>query len=604
MKLQARKDVPVNETWDLSLIYITKEEFLKEKQAAADKCDQIAKTYKGKLANAEAILACLDERAAFSIMMDHLYNYTSLATSVDAYDGEAGDEAAAIGSFYAQAESALSFIESEIAEASEEVLKEAIEKAEGSKHYLEEILRQKPYRLNPETEKVLAALAESLGVPYDVYQKTKLADMKFDSFTVNGKEYPLGYSLFEDDYEYVGDTDVRRTAFAKFSEKLRQYENTTAECYNAYLRGERDMAKIRGFKDNFDKDLFQDHVTREMYDRQIDMITADLAPAMRKYAKLIKAMYGLGKMTFADLKLPIDPDFAPEVTIEESRKQVKEALSILGEDYAAMVDEAYDKRWFDFARNQGKETGGFCASPYRKGSFILLSWNGRMSDVFTVAHELGHAGQYRLSDANQSIYDTNMSGYMVEAPSTMNELLFAQYLKKTNDDKRFRRWVLASQISNTYYHNFVTHLREAWYQREAIKIVDAGGSVNAQKLNEIFRKNLELFWGDAVELTEGCELTWMRQPHYYMGLYSYTYSAGLTVATAVARKIEQEGQPAVERWKDMLKAGGSTDPIGLAKIAGVDITTDQPLRETIQYISDTIDEICELTKEIDGIEID
>ena len=148
----------------------------------------------------------------------------------------------------------------------------------------------------------------------------------------------------------------------------------------------------------------------------------------------------------------------------------------------------------------------------------------------------------------------------------------------------------------------MTHLREAWYQREVYKIIDEGGSVNAEKLSEIFKKNLELFWGDAVTLPEGAELTWMRQPHYYMGLYSYTYSAGLTVATAAAKRIQREGQPAVEDWKKVLDAGSTLDPAGLAALAGVDISTDAPLNETIDYIGSVIDEICRLTKEIDGID--
>ena len=204
-------------------------------------------------------------------------------------------------------------------------------------------------------------------------------------------------------------------------------------------------------------------------------------------------------------------------------------------------------------------------------------------------------------DKAQSYYDCSPSTYLVEAPSTMNELLLASYLVHTKEDKRLRRWVLSSVISNTYYHNFVTHLREAWYQREVYKIIDEGGSVNADILSSLFRKNLELFWGNAVEIPEGAELTWMRQPHYYMGLYSYTYSAGLTVATQAMLRIENEGESAVADWKKFLAAGGSKDPVELAKIAGFDISTDGPLNATIDYIGSLIDEICRLTEEIDGI---
>lgn len=604
MKLNARKDVPVNETWDLSLIFAAEADFEAAVEKAKALADTLEKTYKNALTTPESIAECLALYEELEILLYQTTSYTSLAVSVDYTDTEAQKKDAKMTALAAEIGSRLSFIESEIADAPEELIRAAMDKTGRAKHYLAEILREKPHRLSAETEKVLAALSPVFNAPYDIYHMTKLADMKFGSFTVNGREYPLGYSLFEDEYEYEADTDVRRAAFRAFSDKLREYENTTAATYNTYLTQQRIMAKQRGFADMFEADLFTDHVTREMYDRQIDLITEKLAPAMRKYARLVGKMNKLDRVTFADLKLPLDAEFDPRVTIGESREYVRSALSVLGQDYADMVDEAYDKRWIDFARNVGKETGGFCSSPYGCNSYILLSWNNRMADVFTIAHELGHAGHFRLCNGAQSLFDTNVSGYLIEAPSTMNELLLAQDLLRKNTDKRFRRWVLSSLIGHTYYHNFVTHLREAWYQRETMNIIEQGGAVNAETLSGIFRKNLETFWGDAVELTEGCELTWMRQPHYYMGLYSYTYSAGLTLATQAALNIAAEGESAVARWRAMLEAGSTRDPLGLAAIAGIDLSTPDALEHTIAYISDIIDEIAALTEEIDGITLD
>lgn len=604
MKLNARKDVPVRETWDLSLIFAAEADFEAAVEKAKALADTLEKTYKNALTTPESIAECLALYEELEILLYQTTSYTSLAVSVDYTDTEAQKKDAKMTALAAEIGSRLSFIESEIADAPEELIRAAMDKTGRAKHYLAEILREKPHRLSAETEKVLAALRPVFNAPYDIYHMTKLADMKFGSFTVNGREYPLGYSLFEDEYEYEADTDVRRAAFRAFSDKLREYENTTAATYNTYLTQQRIMAKQRGFADMFEADLFTDHVTREMYDRQIDLITEKLAPAMRRYARLVGKMNKLDRVTFADLKLPLDAEFDPRVTIGESREYVRSALSVLGQDYADMVDEAYDKRWIDFARNVGKETGGFCSSPYGCNSYILLSWNNRMADVFTIAHELGHAGHFRLCNGAQSLFDTNVSGYLIEAPSTMNELLLAQDLLRKNTDKRFRRWVLSSLIGHTYYHNFVTHLREAWYQREAMNIIEQGGAVNAETLSGIFRKNLETFWGDAVELTEGCELTWMRQPHYYMGLYSYTYSAGLTLATQAALNIAAEGESAVARWRAMLEAGSTRDPLGLAAIAGIDLSTPDALEHTIAYISGIIDEIAALTEEINGITLD
>jgi len=599
----ARRDVPVEETWDLSLIYAEERLMWEELEKTRAAVKTIAETYAGQLVTAEKIVSCLDALEPVYQAFSRLWSYAGLALEADYTDNALREREEKVSDALTQLESELAFVDSEILLAPEEELKKAVELARGCRVYLEDLIARRAHMLTPETEKVLAALGKSFDVPYTVYNTMKLADIAFDPFTAGGREYPLGYSLFEDDYELEADTDVRRAAFRAFYGTLAKYKNTTAAAYNACVSTEKTMAGLRGFGSVFDSLLFEQKVTREMYDRQIDLITERLAPHMRRYARLLGKKHGLDKTTFADLKIAVDPEYDPKVTIGQSREIVKDALSILGEDYADMVERAYRERWIDFARNVGKSTGGFCSSIYRQNSFILLNWNNRMADVFTIAHELGHAGQSLYGDRAQSFYDTDPSLYLVEAPSTMNELLLAHHLVNTKEDKRFRRWVLSSLISNTYYHNFVTHLREAWYQREVYRIIDEGGSVNADVLSDLFRKNLTLFWGDDVEIPEGAELTWMRQPHYYMGLYSYTYSAGLTVATEAMLRIEKEGAQAVEDWKKFLSAGGTKTPVELAKLAGFDISTDGPLCATIDYIGSVIDEICRLTEEIDGIKV-
>lgn len=305
-------------------------------------------------------------------------------------------------------------------------------------------------------------------------------------------------------------------------------------------------------------------------------------------------------MTFADLKLPLDPDYVPKLTLDEAWEYAIDGLSILGEEYQNMVKQAKEERWVDMAINQGKSTGGFCASPYGRNSFILMTFHGILPDVFTLVHELGHAGHFKICNASNSVLDTDISRYFIEAPSTMNELLMGHYLlNKCGDDKRMKRWVLSAIVQNTYYHNFVTHLMEAAYQRKVYRIVDAGGSVNADDLSRLMKETLQEFWGEDVEICEGAELTWMRQPHYYMGLYSYTYSAGLTIATQMCKRIEKEGEVAIEDWKKVLAMGSDTTPMELAKTAGIDISTSEPLLDTIATIGEYIDEIVALTDEME-----
>lgn len=599
--LMERKDVDQLLTWDLSAIYNTEEEYNSAVCRVQELTSNIESSYKGKLNSSSVINECLDKLKEVSQVIYLTANYAQLAVSVDQNNVENQSRYMKIMNILSDVESRLSFVRSEIIEADEKEINLAVEAYKGNSNYLKEIMRFKPHALHPEVEKTLAALLETLESPENIYNRAKLSDMDFKTFTAEGKEYPLSFVLFENEWEYETDTKIRRAAFDAFSTKLGEYQHTIAAAYQTQIQKEKTLANLRGFDSVIDSLLFEQEVDRDLYNRQIDVIMEKLAPHMRKYAKLLQRVHKLDEMTFADLKLVVDPSFEPSITVEESKKYTIAALSVLGEDYLEMVKRAYAERWIDFVQNKGKSTGAFCSSPYGSHPYILISWTERMREVFVLSHELGHAGHFHLAHQNQNIFDSRPSLYFIESPSTMNEMLMANYLMKTNDDPRFRRWVLSSMISRTYYHNFVTHLLEAAYQREVYKIIDNGGSVQAPMLSQIKRGVLEKFWGDTVRINDGAELTWMRQPHYYMGLYPYTYSAGLTIATEVSSRILKEGQPAVEDWRAVLKAGGTKTPVELAKMAGVDITTEKPLLNTIEHIGNIIDEIVKLTEEIEGI---
>ena len=600
-RVVTRKEVPEELTWKLEDIYSSEEEMFSELEKALSEAKRMEEAYKGKLTDAVTIANCIRDYQKVHETIYLAENYADLAHSVDYQDQHLQEVEGMVGTQTAKYRAMLSFIDVEVSQCPEELLREAAGLDQRNAGYFERLLEEKPYMLTPETERALAALSNTIRTPYDIYNVAKLGDMRFPDFQVGDQVYPLGYSLFEDDYEYEENTEVRRAAFAAFSKKLRDYVNVTATAYNACVQTEKTIADLRGHKNVYEYLLLGQRVPRSLYDRQIDVIMECLAPHMRKYARLLQKLHHLDRMTYADLKLPVDPGYSPKVTIADAKEYIIKGLSVMGEEYGAMLKTALEERWVDFAKNLGKSTGGFCASPYGTHSYILLNWNDRMSDVFTLAHELGHAGHFKLCNEAQSLFDTNVSTYFVEAPSTMNEILMARYLLKTSEDKRFRRWVLANMVGNTYYHNFVTHLLEAAYQRKVYAIVEEGGSLQADALNEIMEGVLKEFWGDEVELTEGAELTWMRQPHYYMGLYSYTYSAGLTIATQVAERIEREGGVAVEDWKKVLAAGATLDPVSFAREAGVDVTTDEPLKKTIQTIGDMIDELWSLSEELGEI---
>lgn len=600
-KIMKRAEVDIKLTWDLNTIYKDDNAFNVAYEQILPMAFQLNSRFKGNLESPETINSCVNQLIEVTKILTLVGTYASLAVSVDQTNDYNLQRLMRVELLSSQVNSLLSFIDNEVSSNTLEVLNDAIDKNPENAYYLNDIIRVKPHLLHPEVEKTLASLSPTLESPYFVYSQAKLSDLQFDSFKVNGVDYPMSFVLYEGEWETEPNTVLRRAAFSTFSNQLKDYQNTIAAAYQTQIQKEKILADLRGFPTVIDSLLFNQKVDKDLYNRQIDLIMSELSGPMRKYAKLLQRIHKLDKMTFADLKIAVDSEYEPTISVDGAKDYIIKALSVLGEDYQIMVKKAFDDRWIDFVQNTGKSTGAFCSSPYGAHPFILINWTETMSECFVLAHELGHAGHFDLANHHQNILNTEPSLYFIEAPSTMNEMLMANYLLKTSDDLRMKRWVLSTIISRTYYHNFVTHLLEAAYQREVYKIIDGGESVVASTLSRIKKEVLTQFWGDSVEIVDGAELTWMRQPHYYMGLYPYTYSAGLTIATIVSQKILSD-ETYISKWIDVLKAGGTKTPIELAGMVDVDIRTDEPLRKTIAYIASMIDSIEELTNQLESEE--
>ncbi|MDO9592555.1 MAG: M3 family metallopeptidase, partial [Erysipelotrichaceae bacterium] len=417
-KLLTRSEVNVLDTWDLNPLFTSDEEFEIALKAVSQLAVEVESTYKDHLDTPDSINACLDQ---FKVLMEKAYRvatYASLYVSEDQTNSTNVQRQMKVGQAMSVFGSKVSFISSQISQADPEVLVLAKAQSAENAHYLEEILREKPYMLHPEVESVLSSLSPVLGAPYQIYNRAKLADMDFGTFSAHDKEHPLSFVLFENEWEFETDTETRRAAFEAFSKKLKQYQHTISAAYQTQIQKEKIMASLRGFESVIDSLLFDQEVDQNLYNRQIDVIMEKLAPHMRKYAKLLQRIHNLDRMTFADLKLAVDPDFEPEITIEQSKEYILEGLSVLGSEYTDMIKRAYDERWIDFVQNIGKSTGAFCSSPYGIHPFILISWTERMRECFVLAHELGHAGHFFMAQQAQNILNTRPSLYFIEAPST------------------------------------------------------------------------------------------------------------------------------------------------------------------------------------------
>ncbi|HAO60084.1 MAG TPA: oligoendopeptidase F, partial [Psychrobacter sp.] len=535
---------------------------------------------------------------AYLTILSKAGTYAGAQSAVDMSDSELQIRARDFDSKVAQLNSQTAIVEQTLKQADESLIKQAMADNEKYRAFLSDLLAQKPYTLSLELETALISLSPVLDLPYQNYEQCKLADMSFDDFEAKGQSHPLSFSTFENEYETAVDTEFRRNAFKAFSKRLRESQHTIASNYLTQVKKEKVMADMRGYDSVFDYLLHDQKVSREMYDEHIDTIMQHLAPPMRRYAKLLQQANGIDKMTFADLKVPLDANFVTQVSIEEAKQYCLDALSLLGTDYTDMVKRSFDERWYDFAQNKGKSTGGFCASPYGEHSYVLMSWTQNLGDVFTLIHEIGHAGHFYNAGQYQNYLSYEPSLYFIEAPSTCNELLLGHHLLQQNtDDKAFQRYVVSSLLSNTYYHNFVTHYLEAHFQREVYRAVDAGKNLSTDDLHKLMQSTLQQFWGEEVEIDEDAALTWMRQPHYYLGLYSYTYSAGLSIATQLFKKL-RKGEDVIEDWLEVLRAGGTKTPAELAQMIGVDITDNATLIDSISFIEELIDQAVGLTEQL------
>ncbi|GGK34751.1 oligoendopeptidase F [Caldalkalibacillus thermarum] len=589
-----RSEVPTELTWNLTDLFPSESEWEAELKAIEADLPSVTQ-YRGRFQEgADVLLACLTAQEELQKRVIRVFTYANLRSAEDGTNPDNQANSARMAALLSKVQSSLAFIESEILTLPDGTIEKYIQEQPHLADFqkaLDDLLKTKPYKLSPDTEEALAALGEVFNSPYMIYQRSKSSDMEFDSISdENGQELPMSFALFEDRYELSENTHVRRQAYESFVKTLNQYKNTYAATYATEIKKQVTMAKLRGYDSVTDMLLQPQDVTKEMYHNLLDIIQEELAPHMRRLAQLKKRVLGLDEMKFCDLKAPLDPDYQPKTSYEEASKLILDALEILGDEYHDIMKKALSERWVDLADNVGKSTGAFCASPYGVHPYILITWTDTMRSVFVLAHELGHAGHFALAGKYQRLTNTRPSMYFIEAPSTMNEMLLGQHIMRKSDDPRMKRWVIL-QLLGTYYHNYVTHLLEGELQRRVYRLAEEGQPITATVLCEQKADLLKKFWGDTVEIDEGASLTWMRQPHYYMGLYPYTYSAGLTASTIVAQKIKEEGQPAVERWLEVLKAGGTLGPLELMRHAGVDMSKPEPIRQAVAYVGSLVDEL-------------
>jgi oligoendopeptidase F len=590
----ARADVPVDMTWDLGELFASESAWEAEFAAVDAALAELA-PFQGRLGESAAVLAaCLDTVERLEARLMRVSTFAYLRNAQDGTNPAYQAASARVGALAARLGASTAFVSAQTLDLPDGTLERFLaEEPALAAHRvaLQRLLETKPHRLGAETEAALAALGEVLGSPYTTYQRSKASDIQFAPFAdAQGQPHPNSFSLYETTYESHPDTAVRRGAWASFSAGLKAYNNTYAATMATEVKKNVAIARLRGHRST-EEFLLQSHqVPSALYTGILEIIRTELAPHMQRYQRLRGRVLGLDKVLHCDLRAPLDAGSEPAISYEEACDTLLASLAPMGAEYVGFVRTALTQRWVDRADNVGKSTGAFCSSPYGVHPYILITWAGTTRSVFTLAHELGHAAHFGLAMKHQRYVNMRPAMPFIEAPSIMHEMLLARHILAGSDDARTRRSVIM-QLLGTYHHNFVTHLLEAELQHRVYALAEAGQAVTATLLNRTKGEVLQGFWGDAVAIDDGARMTWMRQPHYYMGLYPYTYSVGLVAATAMGQRVAQEGAPAVQRWLQVLRAGGTLKPLELMQLAGIDMSTPQPIHDAVAYVGALVAEL-------------
>lgn len=593
-RLLTRAEVPEELTWDLTDLFPSPEAWEAEMKSLSTAIPKLG-GYRGRLGEgADVFRQCIELQEELTVRAMRAGSYAWLLAAADGTCQKNQIAAGRVQALAARFQAETAFVRPEALNLPDGLLMKYLDEdpeLDSLRPAIEQMLELKPYTLDIGTETALAALSEVLGAPGNVYRRSKTTDMRFEDVEDGaGNTVPLSFPAYEGRHETAPDPVLRRNAFAAFTEGLKPYQNTYAALWGTEVQKNVVEARLRGYGSATEMMLTGQRIPVDVYNNLHDVILTELAPHMRRYAKLRKRVLGLDSLFYCDIEAPLDPDFTPQTTFADASELILKGLEVLGPEYTQIMSDGLGNRWVDLAENVGKSTGAFCNSVPGVHPYILVTWTDSMRDALVLAHELGHAGQGVLSQRYQRPANTRPSMFFIEAPSTINELLVANHILDQTDDVRMKRWLIM-QLLMTYHHNFVRHLIEGELQRRIYAVAQQGMPVTAGMLSKTQAEILEEFWGGEVTVDEGASLTWMRQPHYYMGLYPYSYSAGLTIGTAVSRAIREQGKAVAENWIEVLKAGGTRRPLDLAQMAGVDMSGVGPIRDAVAYVGSLVEEV-------------
>jgi oligoendopeptidase F len=596
-----RSQVPAHETWSSEDIFATRADWEAEYQAVeaevAHLREQVATLAEGPrqaLAVLQAWDALTGRVGRVDYYADLLYNEETTNPANQAMAGRAGF-------LYAAYSALTSLLQSTAVQLPKGTLEGWLAQEDALGQFrliLERIAAMGAHSLSPETEAALAAVGQTLGAPFSLYSAITSGDQRFETVKDSkGTDVDISLFFYMTQVETSPDTELRHRGYAALTRGLEPYKHGLAGTLSTEIRKNVELSQVRRYDSVIDMLLNQDVAGRQadgiapaVFNQVLDIFVHELAPHMQRYARLRKRVLGLDKLTFADVKAPLDPEFDPRVEFDEAGRMLCDAVQVLGPEYHATMERAFSERWVYRGDNVGRGMIAFGGGVHGVHGYSLYPWGGNLFDVFLLGHELGHSCHYDLAMRNQRAVNMGPSRLFVESPSTLTEQLLVQHVRATTSDPRMHRW-LDMYLMMSFHHNCVTHILEAELLRRLYGMAEAKRPLTTGVISQTKLEILQQFWGDTVELDAGASLTWMRQPHYYMGLYPYTYSVGISAATVLAQRIGAGGQAEGERWVEVLKAGGSRSGLELFAMAGLDMTSPEPIRQAVAFVGGLVDRL-------------
>lgn len=593
IEIPSRDQINEKFKWNLTDIYPDDNQWENEFKWVKDNLVKY-KTFEGRLENSSDLLACLKFDEEVGIKLERMSLYSMLSKDSDLRDTKYQGMDGRFKSLYAQVLTASSFIKPEILKIDENKITEMLNNVAELriyKHSFDDLLRFRRHTLDKEQEELLAMADEITQIPYNTYSLFTNADLEFPNVIDEaGNSVEISHSRYYAAL-YSKDRTYRGNAFKAYLSVYRKNANSLSSLFNGNIKTNIFYARTRKYKSAREAALFKNNIPLSVYDNLIKSLSDNMEP-MYRWASLKKKLLKIDELHPYDVYVTVfDPKLEKKYPYEEAVKLVLDSLKIMGNEYLGSLNKAFNNRWIDVYETKAKRSGAYSSgTTFGVHPYVLLNWTDLLNDVFTLAHEMGHNMHSYYTGLTQPYTYANYSIFLAEVASTFNENLLLDHLIKiseTTDEKLFLLEKYLNNITTTVYRQVMF----AEFEMLTHSKVENGDVLTPDKLCKLYKDIYQKYWGDKMVVDEEESYTWARVPHFYYNFYVYQYATGFAASEALAAKVKLEGEPAVKKYMDFLKAGSSDYPINILKNAGVDMNSPEPILAVTKKMSQIIDEI-------------